>query len=303
MQAAAFVYGRCALDALLHDMQWVLDIRSPALTWIMRRFTELGNGNFLFVFIPLGYWVWRRDAFARVGALVGLAIIIMAHLKAVWMDPRPDSIPWLIETRGYGLPSGHAMIAVVLWGGLALELRKTWTWIAFPIVAACVAFSRVYLGVHDVEDIAVGALLGAAMLATAMIVVPRVAPKIERVPIAVQIAVLAGVQVAWLLSMPGDMPPTLAFVGSAFLTFYWIGVLVERRYVRFTLSASTVRTAIALVIGVAGVLACAKGLKASFAQLEWTHVAFLYGRIALLAAWIAVLAPAVFRAARLARQR
>lgn len=284
-------------------MQWVLDIRSPALTWIMRRFTELGNGNFLFLFIPLGYWLWRRDSFARVGAMVGLAIIVMAHLKAVWMDPRPDSIPWLIETRGYGLPSGHAMIAFVLWGGLALEVRKTWTWIAFPIIAVCVSFSRVYLGVHDIEDIAVGALFGVGMLAIAMIVAPRAALKLERVPLVAYVAALIAVQVPWLMVMPGELPPSLALVGSAFLTFYWVGVLLERRYVRFALDVSAVRTAIAVVIGVAGVMAISKGLKTLFADLEWTHVAFLYARIALLGAWVSVVAPLVFRVTGLARRR
>ena len=284
-------------------MQWVVEIRSPALTWIFLRFTEMGNGTFLFIFMPLGYWLWRKDSFARIGAMVGVALMLMAHLKAVWMDPRPDSIPILVSTGGYGFPSGHAMLAFVVWGGLAAEIRRTWAWIVFPIIAVCVSFSRVYLGVHDVEDIVGGALLGIGMVVVSAIVAPPAAERLERVGPVPQLLGLLAVQIGWLWSMPGDTPPALALVGSAFLTFYWGGVLLERRYVRFSLDISRARTAIAAALSTAGVLAISKGLAPLFRELGWTHLAFLYIRVAVLGAWIAVLAPRLFTTLGLARRR
>ena len=131
-------------------VEWVLDIRSDWLTPVFKTATKMGNGTFLFTFTAIGYWVWRREAFARIGVLIGVTIVLNALLKDVIQDPRPDTIERLIPTRGYGFPSGHAQIAIVLWGWIALELRRPWAWLACSIIATAVIFSRLYLGVHDV---------------------------------------------------------------------------------------------------------------------------------------------------------
>lgn len=64
-------------------------------------------------------------------------------------------------TRSFSLPSNHASnmfaIATVAWLGF-----RRWRW-ALLLLAAAVAYSRVYLGVHYPGDVLVGALWGAAL--------------------------------------------------------------------------------------------------------------------------------------------
>ena len=70
-----------------------------------------------------------------------------------------DPTGWIPAVRAYaeessfGLPSGHAQNAVVVWGMLALWIRKTWAWIAGVIIILLIGLSRIYLGVHFPTDV------------------------------------------------------------------------------------------------------------------------------------------------------
>ena len=64
----------------------------------------------------------------------------------------------------YGWPSGHTQIAVTLWGFLAYELKDKLFTIFAVLLIALIAFSRMYLGVHDLGDIFSGLLIGLLIL-------------------------------------------------------------------------------------------------------------------------------------------
>ena len=67
----------------------------------------------------------------------------------------------------FGFPSGHASGAVAMWGGLAVVFRnRRLAWLA-PFMVVLVAFTRLYLGVHFLADVAGGALLGGLVLLAA----------------------------------------------------------------------------------------------------------------------------------------
>ncbi|MGH8353295.1 MAG: phosphatase PAP2 family protein [Pseudomonas sp.] len=151
---------------LLHSLDWVLPLRSEALTPLMRFFTLLGYEKFILFFLPLGYWAWNRSVFLRLFVLVAITAVLNAYLKDLWQDPRPDPALRLDHEVGasFGLPSGHAQIAVVLWLWLAYEMRRGWFWLLSGVLVAGIIFSRLYLGAHDLEDVLGGALLGLATL-------------------------------------------------------------------------------------------------------------------------------------------
>jgi undecaprenyl-diphosphatase len=64
-------------------------------------------------------------------------------------------------TRSFAMPSNHAsnMFAIA---GVVGTLLPPWRWVMFPLAAA-VAYSRVYLGVHYPADVLVGAAVGATL--------------------------------------------------------------------------------------------------------------------------------------------
>jgi undecaprenyl-diphosphatase len=77
----------------------------------------------------------------------------------------------LVQVSGYSFPSGHATVAVAVWGAIALVLasgRRSRTKIllgaAAGMISLVVGVSRLYLGVHWFTDIVGGFALGDAIL-------------------------------------------------------------------------------------------------------------------------------------------
>ncbi len=104
-------------------MQWVMDLRSDALTLLFKGFSSLGGIVFLGAALSSGYWLWRKKLFAELVFLYCLSGMLNAHLKEVFQAPRPAQNPAagvtaLIEVSegSWSFPSGHAQTAAILWG-------------------------------------------------------------------------------------------------------------------------------------------------------------------------------------------
>jgi len=151
---------------ILNDLSWVESIRTPLLTPFFELITLMGYPIFLIMFISFGYYYWSAARFTRVAMLLFVSGIINSFLKDYFQDPRP-AIEFMLDPQvgsSYGLPSGHAQIAVTLWGLLAYELKNQWITIGAVILIFLICFSRLYLGVHDLEDIALGLTVGLLIL-------------------------------------------------------------------------------------------------------------------------------------------
>lgn len=92
--------------------------------------------------------------------------LINAFLKDFFQDARP-AIELMLDPKvgtSYGWPSGHSQIAVTLWGLLAYELKNKWATIGAITIIILIAFSRMYLGVHDLGDVFAGLIIGGIIL-------------------------------------------------------------------------------------------------------------------------------------------
>lgn len=132
--------------------------------------TALGGTTVLLSGLSLLYWLgWRRETAAVVSyGFVGFGTVLA--LKAWFALPRPPDAFAVIVAEGYGFPSGHAVAAVVVYGGLALErgwLDEPPKAAAAAALVAAVGLSRVVLGVHYLGDVLVGFAVGTVVLAVA----------------------------------------------------------------------------------------------------------------------------------------
>ena len=198
---------------ILHNFQWVLPLRTPALTQLAFGLSWLGYSTFILFFMALGYWTWNKAVFYRLLILVAANALLNAYAKDWIQDPRPPLELRLDDLVGasYGLPSGHAQLAVVLWMWLSWEIRRAWAWVLCSAIAIGVMASRLYLGVHDLEDVLGGAMFGAATLVLFELVRGRQWRWQTSTPWAV--AVITGVTAVALWTWPGTAPeyvPTLA---------------------------------------------------------------------------------------------
>ena len=98
--------------------------------------------------------------------LLFISGLINGFLKDYFQDPRP-AMEFMLDPRigdSYGWPSGHAQIAVTLWGLIAIEFKEKWLSYLCLLIIALISFSRMYLGVHDFGDVFAGLIIGAIVL-------------------------------------------------------------------------------------------------------------------------------------------
>jgi undecaprenyl-diphosphatase len=107
-----------------------------------------------------------HDAWRLVVAVAG-GLILNVALKYVFQRPRPTLWPHA-PVSGFSFPSGHATVALCLFGMLGwLGLRlfrpraAARAWAAFMVVLiVLIGLSRIYLGVHYPSDVLAGYLSG-----------------------------------------------------------------------------------------------------------------------------------------------
>ena len=88
------------------------------------------------MFVPFCYWFFDRKVFGIFTLFVFISALINAYLKDFFQDPRPALLlnidPWASPVDlSYGFPSGHAQLAVVIWGYLFLNTKNIFLKILF----------------------------------------------------------------------------------------------------------------------------------------------------------------------------
>lgn len=149
------------------------------LTYGAETITVIAVGLVLFVALRLRLHRWRESMFLLV-ALVGELTVFVCTTLIIDRERPPvahlDSAP---PTSSF--PSGHTAAAVCLYGAIAIitvsTSRRTWLRAAAVLVAvlapSCVAFARLYRGMHYPSDVAGGALLAVCWLVAAWLIVLR----------------------------------------------------------------------------------------------------------------------------------
>ncbi|MGH7804940.1 MAG: phosphatase PAP2 family protein [Candidatus Binatia bacterium] len=135
---------------------------------IALEFTALGSGIVLFTVIAVvgGYLALERRhrmMWLTIGASVG-GMILSSALKGLFERDRPSVVPHLAIVSSASFPSGHSMLAAVVYltlGALLARTTRDWRLRTYYVgVAVCLAFligvSRVYLGVHYPTDVMAG---------------------------------------------------------------------------------------------------------------------------------------------------
>ena len=141
-------------------------ISTPALDYLMRFFSLLGEGAVLWIVIAallLTRKKHRQTALEMASAMIFGSVVWIKILKNIVRRPRPfitrsETELILRAPGGVSFPSGHSMVAFACATVIFLNNRRAG--IAAYVTAALIAFSRLYLYVHFPSDVLVGSLLG-----------------------------------------------------------------------------------------------------------------------------------------------
>jgi membrane-associated phospholipid phosphatase len=146
--------------------------RTPALTDIMRFFSDIGSTSFLvpLVLLSVTYFIfrqrdWRRPAVLMLALVTD--ILLQDLVKSVVGRDRPPARFMIGRYPPGSFPSGHTTQSLVVYGLIALLLIRTqpswprvWPLIAATSLVLLIGVSRIYLGAHWLTDVAGGLLLG-----------------------------------------------------------------------------------------------------------------------------------------------
>lgn len=172
-----------------------LDALPDAFRLVFAVLTQLADVWFVLGLLTLVYWFGERSPISlprERGALLiavafgGLSLVVVA--KQFFALARPplageataiEHVPGLLHAiytnaataTGYGFPSGHALTATVVWGGLAAVLdvgTRTRRALVAGTIVAVVCLARLVLGVHYLVDVLAGVGLGLAYLGTVL---------------------------------------------------------------------------------------------------------------------------------------
>lgn len=207
--------------------------------------TQLGDVWLLAVVLAVAYWSTPtpRD---DVAALIGVTVAGLGFgglLKAVFALPRPTqplveggALPSLLHpvyeatatATGSGFPSIHALLATIVYLGLARRLSVSSArrrWAAALLLVTTVSLTRVALGVHYLVDVLAGMVIGLGFLAVMDGLLPRYTT--ARPTVGFGLAVCFG---AGTVAVDGFDPESLVLVGSALGLFAgWQLVVLGRR--------------------------------------------------------------------------
>jgi hypothetical protein len=292
---------------------------------VMEFLSFFGREDFFLLVLPAIYWCFSP----RLGLKIAIVFLISAGTNTIfkllchaprpyWLDSR---IEMLSREKSFGMPSGHAQVAITVWGLLAAARRKPAAWVAALILTGAIGFSRIYLGVHFISDVVVGLMLGAAILLICL--------RFERTVMAWWLGWSVGAQVGWAAAFsagllgtgigvvalhagwtapmawirteggnPESLKTLVAVSGALFGTLAGGSIMHQRGF--FDAAGSALQRILRWVVGTVGIIVIMYGLDAFLPKGEGlVAMALSFLRYTLLMVWIFLAAPAVLERLRL----
>lgn len=286
-------------------------IRVPGLNEFMLTITTLGEETAFLVLALIFFWCVDKRKGYYLMAVGFIGTIVNQFLKLVFRVPRPwvkdPDFTILEQAReaagGYSFPSGHTQMAVGTFGGIAAATKKNWLRIVCVVLAALVAFSRMYIGVHTPQDVLVSLAIALALVFGLRPVVLKGSEKGMRLLIGGMILLALGLLCyVELYPFPADVDADNLLSGQK-NAYTMIGCLsgvalvyaLEKKYVNFSEKAVWWAQILKAVLGLGLVLLVKEGLRSPLEAAFAGHMAARAVRYFLIVVAAGLVWPLTFR--------
>jgi membrane-associated phospholipid phosphatase len=253
---AALILGLILLSLGYNDS---FSSDSKSVRAIFRVVTTLGEPIVFIVVIGIFYIAYNKRFAKNLALNLMVSTYLNSLLKDIIQDPRPASNfdsnkispenPQGLSTTSYGFPSGHNQIAVSAWGYIAYNFRKRlWVVLLMTVIIFLVGLSRLVLGVHDIQDVFGGILIGLVLLVLFILFEPPASKKFKS--LSMQFQIILVVILSAVLFLLGTLlfpttelqllpdPPKYTdkgnypLVGGVLLGF-GLGYILENRHIKY----------------------------------------------------------------------
>lgn len=303
----------------LETTRWLQD-NYPQLAGFFVFISTLGNEEFYLAAMPLLYWCVSKKAGRILGYIFFIALLVNTILKHALRGPRPfwlDETVGIVETGGYGIPSGHVQYATIIYLFLAAWINRGWAWILAFLMIILMALSRVYVGAHFVHDVIAGFIAGLIILIIyyfwnryqAQNFSKRILG--QKLMVVFLIPVIFGlvyIGVLFLIGAPDMSLPWATFIPEAEIASvtematafgaalgFGIGIILEGSRVRFHSDGPISKRIGRYILGIIGAVIIWQGLGLVFPRDPlWLAIPLRIFRYFLLTFWAAYYAPLIF---------
>jgi len=152
----------------------IINLRSDVMTSFMKFITFFASTKFIIVLLIIfliGYFIKKKKLFLIIDGIILGEVLLNNIIKLLIGRERPE-LEHLVTETSYSFPSGHTMVAVVLYGFLIYIINKSEINkktkiilnISFIILIILIMMSRIYLGVHFASDVFAAMCLSSAYL-------------------------------------------------------------------------------------------------------------------------------------------
>ena len=288
---------------ILHALE---GIRSPILDTLFSFITMLGEETIAIVLLCLIYWCYNK----RIAYVIGVAYFFSGlFVQGMKISFRVDR-PWVIDpslkpvesaipaATGYSFPSGHTQGATALFGTLAYKMKQMPVKVICVAIVLLVAFSRMYLGVHTLQDVFVSLIVTTLII----VVVAKLfsgdkTSKIRELILSLVLVAcaIAVIVMAYYMYTNGTiehhyLTDCLKAAGAGI--GFAVGMFIERVYINFSVRTKNILwQAIKFAAGIIGVLIIKEGLK----LVLGTGFVVDTTRYFLICTWVTVFFPLIIR--------
>jgi len=242
----------------LEIIKTIQSMSNPFLDSFFQLMTMLGEETFTVPLLAFIYWAVDKKFGEIIAFTVFTSLLFNNSIKDIFKFQRPIGQEGIRTLRaetatGYSFPSGHAQGAASTLSAIAIYLKNRTISIISGILIFLVGFSRLYLGVHYPKDVLAGILFG--------VIIAFVCAKLYK---GVDITKLYFViLVIFFLAL--SFSRSIDFIKSlGSYSGFFIGILIEKKYVNFTTEGTLLKKILRVILGVAIVLGIKSGLKAVF---------------------------------------
>lgn len=164
------------------------ELHNDLLNTIMVFITSLGDGGIVWLSMAVVMLFFKKTRLCGITIMAGMALSLLLgnlFLKNVIARPRPCAVDPTVKLlipypSEYSFPSGHTLHGFTAATAIYLYFKKAG--IGAFLLAAAVAFSRMYLFVHYPTDILGGILLGILDAMIVYTIVQKIMRKREEKP-------------------------------------------------------------------------------------------------------------------------
>jgi len=269
-------------------LKFIQSTTLPFLDVFFQIVTMTGEESFYIIAAAIIFWCVNKKFGYKLGFALLTGTIINTVLKDLVNASRPIGVYGIrslrVETAtGQSFPSGHTQGASIFWISWMIQLKRKWIYIVGTTVILLVAYSRMYLGVHYPIDVIGGIVIGTIWVLISNYI-------FEYAESTKKTWILMIMVVPMLIGMIFLREKTYYTISGTVLGFY-IGYVLESKYVQFDVRNTAVKQLMKLVFGLTILMI----LKTTLKQILPISIFSDFFRYFLIGLWITVGAPSVFK--------